>query len=316
MAEVRKSRGAGSFSKKRAPGGSVGQPNDAIRQDFRSSGLPSSGGLLPVRQKQEAFARGLAIRLSGDLDLEFVVTGNDVQALRYRDFVDDLNHQSLQTVFQTSTSHSQGLLEVSSSLALTIVDRLMGGTGDSVDLERIPTPIELDILDDVFLTVIREWFASVEPESSAEVAVTGHGGLNLSISQPTSVFVVATMSCRVMERDENIRIGFPYSALTILQNDPAPELEFPKVREASLPVNMSHWNSSIKKLQVRLSAESGAFCLDARRLTEFQPGHVISLPEGFHEEVTVSVEGRSKFLGRIGKSGKNWAVQISKKLAE
>src|ERR1035441_4552072 len=116
---------------------------DIRSHDFRQSGFLAASELRRIRQRHEQFVRSLAARLAIFLRLEFSLSLAKVHIETYQKFIEALSNPSYITLFKTEPLKGAGLLVVPPRLALTLVDRLLGGPGQMPPDNRDLTDIEV-----------------------------------------------------------------------------------------------------------------------------------------------------------------------------
>ena len=105
------------------------RPADIRGHDFRQSGFLAPSELRRIRQRHEQFIRSLAARLAIFLRLEFSLQLSKVQIVGYQKFTENLPSPTHITLFKTDPLKGVGLLVIPPRLGLTLVDRLLGGSG-------------------------------------------------------------------------------------------------------------------------------------------------------------------------------------------
>src|SRR5580692_2949172 len=130
---------------------------DIRGHDFRQSGFLAPSELRRIRQRHEQFIRSLAARLAIFLRLEFSLQLSKVQIGGYQNFVENLPGPTHITLFKTEPLKGVGLLVIPPKLGLTLVDRLLGGAGQSTEEARELSEIETALVDQVSSLIISEW---------------------------------------------------------------------------------------------------------------------------------------------------------------
>ncbi len=130
---------------------------DIRGHDFRQSGFLTPSELRRIRQRHEQFIRALAARLAIFLRLEFTLQLSKVQIVGYQKFIENLPSPTHITLFKTDPLKGVGLLVIPPRLGLTLVDRLLGGSGQAPEEGRDLSEIEIALIDQVATLVITEW---------------------------------------------------------------------------------------------------------------------------------------------------------------
>jgi flagellar motor switch protein FliM len=171
-----------------------------------------------------------------------------------------------------------GLLETPPKLGIALVDRLLGGAGNTTALNRDLTEIETALLDQVVDVVLKEWCQIVTSLPAAKPAIVGHEAnprFLQTASSDTSLFVL-TLELRLNDCAEKVHLGLPYSMLqaVIRTLNPSPELQKQTPPSPPMPVK---WNPCLDSVPVPLSVEWDGLEIDARKLAHLKVGDVLPL---------------------------------------
>src|SRR5271169_1445475 len=142
--------------------------------DFRQSGFLAPSELRRIRQRHEQVVRALAARLAMFLRLEFSLQLAKVQIVGYQKFIESLPSPTHITLFKTDPLKGVGLLIIPPKLGLTLVDRLLGGAGQTTEEPRDLSEIEIALIDQVATLVIGEWCTHWPEMRGLHPSLLGH----------------------------------------------------------------------------------------------------------------------------------------------
>jgi flagellar motor switch protein FliM len=292
------------------------RPASSLRShNFRHSGFLAASELRRIRQRQDQFARSLAARLAIFLRLEISLQLAKIHIEPYQKFIDSLTNPSYITLFRSDPLKGAALLVIPPRLALTLVDRLLGGPGQMPADNRDLTDIEVALSDQVAMLILSEWCNHWPEMRDLHATILGHENNSkfLQTSPPDTAMMVLTVSATISEQTETFQIVFPHATLEPLLHLLNPELAGSET-PAPKPVK-PRWNAGFDEVQVALSAEWQGLKMSAGDVTRLKPGDVLGLDPACAAQVTVRFGNIPKFLGRPGTSDARWAVQLTANIA-
>lgn len=287
--------------------------DDIQPYDFRNPVFLSAGELRKLRIQHEEFIHALSARLSIYLRMEFALQMSRLETLTYQKFTESLANPTHLTLFKVEPLRGICILDINPRLGLTVVDRLMGGPGHSVSLNRDLSEIEMALLDQVVHIIISEWCNHWSSLQELRQVLLGHenNGQFLQTTQPDTIMLVLSMEARMADCLEQIQIGFPYTTVeALIQKLSAqirPEEALPKTSQAK-----PNWNPAYADVNIPITAEWPSLMLTARELANLKPGDVLEIPPEFAAQVRLRLANLPKFSGRIGTQDDKWAVEIQK----
>ena len=292
------------------------RPASAVRShNFRHSGFLAASELRRIRQRHEQVVRSLAARLAIFLRLEFSLQLAKVHIEGYQKFIESLPNPTYITLFKTEPLKGAGLLVIPPRLALTLVDRLLGGPGQMPPENRDLTDIEVALSDQSAMLILSEWCNHWPEMRDLHATILGHENNSkfLQTSPPETSMLILTVSASITEQTETFQIVFPYTTLEPLMRLLNPELSG---TEAAAPrASKPRWNPGFDDINVPLTAEWQGLKMSAGEITRLQPGDLLGLDAACAAQVVVRFGNIPKFFGRPGTSDAKWAVQLTAAIA-
>jgi flagellar motor switch protein FliM len=284
---------------------------DIRGHDFRQSGFLAPSELRRIRQRHEQFIRSLAARLAIFLRLEFSLQLSKVQIGGYQNFVENLPSPTHITLFKTEPLKGVGLLVIPPRLGLTLVDRLLGGAGQSTEELRELSEIETALIDQVASLVIGEWCNHWPEMRGLQPSLLGHENNSryLQTAAPDTAMLILTMNGGVGEQAEPIQIVFPYATVEPLVRLLSPPL--PGADAAPARAARPKWNAHFNEIKVPVVAEWHGLKMSASEILRLKAGDLLALDPACAAQVHLSLNDVPKFTGRPGTSGGKWAVQLT-----
>jgi flagellar motor switch protein FliM len=304
--------GAGSRKpeeERKAPARDPIQPHD-----FRHPAFLSPGELRKLRGHHEEFIRSLASRLSVYLRLEFGLEMSKLQSSSYQKFREALANPAHIVLFKIEPLRGICVLEMSPRLALTMVDRLMGGPGHSASLGRELTEIDVALVDQVVDIVLQEWCGHWTSLPELRPTILGHetNGQFLNTSHADTVMLSLCLEARMGDCLEQIQIGFPGPALEPIIAKFGGQLDSAAPSAPSAPAAAPRWKPEFDNVLVPLTAEWLQLQITAGDLARLKIGDVLQWDAETAGRVLLHLASLPKLEGRLGTRGKKWAVEVTR----
>ena len=284
--------------------------------DFRNPTFLTEVELRRLRILHEDFIRYLSARLGMFLRMECNLKMARLSTLSYAKFTESLPSPSHICLFKLDPLVGVGLLDVNPRLALTLVDRLLGGRGHSVKSERFLTEIEVALLDDVLRIILEEWCAQWREDHELHHTIIGHenNGRFLQTSPRDAVVLALAIEVGFGDCSEQIQIGLPYYTIEPLvkslqqrrQKDTAPAAAAAK----------AEWREVYAHVQLPVRAEWNLPDMPLREIASLRVGDLLEIPLGNIDQTRVLLNGIPKFVGTVGLEGQQVAVKLNRKLTQ
>lgn len=284
---------------------------DIRGHDFRQSGFLAPSELRRIRLRHEQFIRSLAARLAIFLRLEFSLQLSKVQISSYQNFTENLPGPTHITLFKTDPLKGVGLLVIPPRLGLTLVDRLLGGTGQAAEENRELSEIETALTDQVASLIISEWCNHWPEMRGLQPSLLGHENNSryLQTATPDTAMLILTMNGGIGEQSEPIQLVFPYATVEPLMRLLSPSL--PGSETAPTRASKPKWNTEFNEVKVPVIAEWHGLELSASEISRLRVGDMLALDPVCAAQVHLRLSHVPKFTGRPGTSGGKWAVQLT-----
>ncbi len=277
------------------------QQKQVTLYDFKRPNRVSKEQLRAFRGIHDKMARNVSSQISALMRSIVEIQLHSVDQMTYGEFLMSLPSPTSFNVFSMKPLDGSGVLEINPSIAFPMIDRLLGGKGDPYEASREFSDIELNLLD----TVLRQIMLNLKDAWGpiAEVFPT----IDAKESSPNVVQIVAQNEIVIMVVMEII-IGHSSGMMNICY--PVISLESILSRLASRDVMLSETSSKKsrnRELQallggamVNITAFLGNTELTLKDVLELKEGDIIRLDRPADDTVILSVDGRSKYIGKIG----------------
>ena len=282
--------------------------------DFRNPVFLTENELRQVRIRHEQFIHYLGARLSLFLRMDFGLKMSQLYTVQYKRFTESIPNPTHIELFRVDQLAGVGILDMNPRLAMTIVDRLLGGKGHSVRDERYLTDIEMALVEDVIYLILEEYCRQWEDTRELNASLIGHenNGRFLQTSPHDAIMLVLTLEATLGDCSEAMQIALPYYTI---------EPVIRKMQENSKRFNSTsgekvepRWMPVYNNIDVPLRAEWKAFEATVRDVLSLRPGDVIMLPSNIMDDTVICLADTERFKGEVGLDGDHVAVKITEVL--
>ena len=262
----------------------------------------------------DSFIRYNRVNLSNRLRKVVDIKKVGARSYKFDDFLQTLPSPVCMAIFKIEPLKGAALISFDSTLVLSLVDSLLGGTGTSkVSMaNRMFTSIELRLVEKIVKDIL------LDLEKAWAPLYTTHMNLLRMEMNPRLVNIVppeyqiVTMSLKIQIEDisGNMVFAIPYMTIDPIRDKLKAGMQFDLM--AIDPQWSFRLSSEILEAPLNLSVEMGNAAITLRELLDLAPGDTIMLDKPCSSELAVKVEGVQKYLGVPGIRHGNKALQISK----
>ncbi|MEX1004691.1 MAG: FliM/FliN family flagellar motor switch protein [Acidimicrobiia bacterium] len=289
---------------------------EAAQFDFRSPGKLAREYVRSLEVAHETFARRFASGLTNALRSVVHLELTAVQQLTYEDYSRSTPNPTVMGVIGLPPLPGAMLIEMNAQMGLTLVDRMLGGTGRPVSMRR-PTELEAALLRDILkhaVGALRETLgplADVEPETGS-VELNPHLVQAVSPSEMVLVLCYSVAVSHGTRSDGLLTLCYPFTLLQPLVERlgrHAWDHEQPSQSDSD-PLT-ARIEEQLSATDVTASVHLRPAAVEAASIAALQPGDVLRLDHRVGEPALVSVAGMPLLECRLGRRGSRRAVQIS-----
>ena len=283
--------------------------------DFKRPNRVSKEQLRAFRGIHDKMARSISSQISSIMRSIVEIQLHSVDQMTYGEFLMSLPNPTSFNVFSMKPLEGNGVLEINPSIAFPMLDRILGGRGEPFEANREFSDIELSL----FETILRVMMSTLR---EAWGPVTDlYPQVESKESSPNVVQIVAQNEIVVMVVMEII-IGHSSGMMNICYPVIALEPILPKLASRDLMLNeTSSKKSRNQELQVLLGGAQvnfevnlGTAELTLTELLDIQVGDILRLNVAANDIVSVSVDGKERFIAEMGLRRFRKSVQITKKI--
>lgn len=282
------------------------------KYDFRNPQKISKEQLRTLEIIHENFGRYMQTFLTGYLRAPVKINILTVDQFAYSEFSNALSNPAFLSIIDFSPLNGQILLDISTNVIYTIIDRLLGGDGDARQEIRVFTEIELSLLKKMMQRIVIDikeaWSNVIELKPILEKIET-----NPQFAQvvpPNETIALITMSLEISSVEGMMNICIPYILLEPVLDKLNTKFWFTTSTKEHTKEEIKVIRERILQTRVPLVAQLGSTHISVRDILNLSPGDVIKLHNSENNIADIKVGSNVKFKGEIGVINKKMAVKI------
>ena len=281
--------------------------------DFRRPSKFAKDHIRTLQMINENYARLLTNFLSGYLRTLVQVDVQTVQALQYSEFTNSIANPAVLGIVNFSPLPGSIIMEINPSIAYSLIDRILGGKGMSVEKVRGFTEIELAILMRIItqmLGLMREpWENVIELRPTLDRIET-----NVQFAQlmsPNEMVALVTFTAKIGEVEGLLNLCIPHMTLEPVMPKLSTKLWFSLIEKGSTEESRQAIELKVEETKIPVTAILGRTSLLVHDFLMLQQGDVIALNTEVDGKIEVIVGNMLKFYGKPGARNKKTAVKIT-----
>lgn len=279
----------------------AGDERQIILYDFKRPNRVSKEQLRAVKGIHDKMARNLAAQISSIMRSIVEIQLHSVDQMTYGEFLMSLPSPTSFNVFSIKPLDGSCVIEINPSIAFPMIDRLLGGLGESFESTRELTDIELNLLDAILRIVmqrlkeawgpITEMYPVVETKESSPNVV--------QVVSQNEIVIMVVMEIIIGNSSGMINLCYPVIYLEPILSRLANrdimlgETSAKKSRNKEL-------KALVSRAEVFTEAMIGEADLSVGELLDLEAGDVIRLNRVADDHAIVSIDKKDLFLAEIG----------------
>jgi len=294
---------------------------DVTTYDFRRPNRISKNQVRTLQSVHENFAEIFGYYLVSRLQTVVSISVTSVDQLFYSEFILSVANPSCLYVFDIHGTDGSGIMEISPQLALTLIERLLGGTAETTPKARNITPIEQAVVRGIIehaLSDLRAAWRSITDLNFKYQRLEMEADF-VQIAPSSEIVIVVSFDVNIGTRQYLLNLCFPTFALEEVlaklnrQHVTSNLINQSKKRqEANMKVLQQHMSTTY----LPITAELGNTVLTVKEIIDLKEGDVIKLLTRINEEIEVIIAGKRKLAARPGTVEGKKAVKITRPLVE
>jgi len=286
--------------------------------DFKRPNKFSKEQLHTLSMIHENFARLLTTYLSAKLRTLVQINVFVVEQMTYNEFIISVSNPSLIAVVDFTPLKGAALIEMNPTIAFTIIDRLLGGTGEYKDKLREPTEIENSIIEKVFKKMTKilsnAWKDIADIQTTMEKLETNSQFVQLV--SPNEAVALITFNAKIGKSEGMINICIPHIVLEPIISKLSTRIWLSTSKREQPEMAKRVITDKVYNMKADLRAELGKAHITVGEFINLAVGDVIALDKDIRSGTDIYIKNRLKYSGVIGVYHNRMAIKVQKTLGE
>lgn len=241
-----------------------------------------------------------------------------VEAIAYQEFINSLPEPTILAIVDFYPLKGSVLLEISNNIGYSIIERLLGGEGKTVNSTREFSEIEIAIIERIMSRcsdlLVEPWESVVKLNPSIDKIETNPQYAQM-ISYNEMVALI-TIDLQIGEVQGMFNICVPYMVIEPIMDKLNTKFWFSNLQKTDENRYDEVIEKKIRVTDLNCSAVLGKTTISVGEFMNLQVGDVIQMNKHFNSAVDVYVDEQLKFKGKPGSINSLKAIQIQKVIRE
>jgi flagellar motor switch protein FliM len=281
--------------------------------DFKRPERVSKDQMRALEALHEGFGRNFGAALSGYLRTIIEVNVANIEQLTYSEFIHSLPNPTCFNLLKADQLDGQLCLEISPLIIYPIIDRLLGGSNADLFIPQRPlTQIEQRLVQritDRATQHLSEAWSNLTPVTFKVEDFESNPQL-VQIVPPNETVVVVGFELKMGNRAGTMSLCIPYNVIEPIMGILAAQNWFSYQKKTGQDDHTRKITGNLNSAPVEARAFLAQTTISVNDLLNLQPGDLITTEKDVLSEVLIQVEGKNKFLGKLGQLKGKRAIQI------
>ena len=280
--------------------------------DFRRPNKFSREHVRALQIVNETFARQFANVLASTLRAVSQVTLTSVDQLTYDEYIRSTDAPTYLAILSMDPLPGAGILHLPLHVAMSAVDRLLGGSGAGSYPNRPLTDIESGLVRGLTQRVLRELSYAFESLVSidAQLVVQESNPQFAQVAAPTEMVVVASFDMRIGDQAGEASLCLPFSSLQTVLDNFVGKTQFGGQGVEERNDAADKLASRLQTAAVDVTVAFNPIRLSSQDIVGLAPGDVVPLHHAVESPLTVAVAGVPCHQAVAGRKGKRLACLV------
>jgi flagellar motor switch protein FliM len=266
--------------------------------NFRRPDRVSKEQLRSLHFLHDRFAKNLSTSLSAFLRAMTDVNLVSVEQFTYSEFLMSLPDPTAFYAIAMQPLDGLGALEINPAVAFAMVDRMLGGSGDSPAPNRALTEIEQNVMDSVVKLMPEHLTETWRAITDIRFRIQGRETRPqmLQVTGPNEGVILLAFDIGMGDGRGTLNISIPAAAIETMEEKVAEGWN--RTRREPSPTEASRLRANLGRvpLEVQTLLQTR---MPAREVLSLQPGDIVALGYAASAPVDIHVGGVRRFTGRL-----------------
>ncbi|MCR4651355.1 MAG: flagellar motor switch protein FliM [Lachnospiraceae bacterium] len=266
----------------------------------------------------EHYGRLLSTNLPLYLRKNVQVSVASSETVVFSEFSNAMSNPVILGIVSFHPLQGQAIIEISPNLGYAMIDRMLGGKGDTIDKNREFSEIELALIEKIMIIAMQlmkdPWKNVIDIEPFLERIETNPQFTQ--IIAPNDMIAIITLNLKIGDVEGFMTICLPFATVEPVMDRLNTKFWYSTLKETSDEDFSVYVEDLVRRVDVPIKAVLGNSLITVSDFANLQIGDIIRLDTNVDEEVSIFVGNIKKFKALPGKSDDKNAVRVSAVLRE
>lgn len=286
--------------------------------DFKRAVRFSKDHIRSLTRIHENFARYLTTYFSAQLRTFVQINVVQVEQLPYDEFIRSIPKMTILNIFEAEPLEGRMVLEVHPNVAFAMLDRLLGGTGDSPTKINSLTEIETIVIERIFSKAFdslqEAWKTIIEISPRLEALETNPQFMQ--IVSPNETIALISLSTKIGDTTGMINLCIPHVVIEPIMSRLSVHHWFMSQKKSKEAIDNTALQERVHMAKLPVVAELGNSQISVHEFLNLSKDDVITLNKPLKDGLHIKVGDKLKFIGSPGEVNGKLAIQISEIVTE
>ncbi|MFK7695828.1 flagellar motor switch protein FliM [Paenibacillus sp. HJGM_3] len=286
--------------------------------DFKRATRFSKDHIRSLTRIHENFARYLTTYFSAQLRTFVQINVVQVEQLPYDEFIRSIPKMTILNIFEAEPLEGRMVLEVHPNVAFAMLDRMLGGPGNSPAKINSLTEIETIVMERIFSRAFdslqEAWKTVIDISPRLETLETNPQFMQ--IVSPNETIALISLTTKIGDTTGMINLCIPHVVIEPIMPRLSVHHQFLSQRKSRAPEEEETLKARVNKARLPIIAELGTSVINVREFLNLNVGDVITLNKEVDQGLDIKVGEKLKFIGSPGTIKDRLAVQITEIVSE
>ena len=266
----------------------------------------------------EHYSRLISTNLPVYLRKNVQVSVASSETVTFSEFSNALSNPSVLGIVNFAPLNGNIIIEIATNLCYTMLDRMLGGSGQPLEKSRDFSDIELTILQKLlvmFTQLMREPRKNVV-EISPVLSRLETNPQFAQVIAPSDMIAIVTLNMKIGDVEGMVNICLPFFTLEDVMDKLNTKYWFSTMQENHDEHYEEYIESMIRRVDIPIKAVLGRSTISVNDFLNLQVGDCIRLDSRVDTDMNVYVGNIKKFTALPGTDRDSYAVQITSVIRE
>lgn len=283
-----------------------------VAYDFKHPNRVSKDQIRTLENMHDNFAGHLGSALSSAMRSVVDVDLVSVDQITYSEFIMSLVSPSCTYTFAAPPLEGVSLVDFNPTMTFSVIDRMFGGHGKTMETERELTGIERSVMalvvDRLYAELAKSWEYLVKIDIEQKSFETNPQFIQ--IVPPGETVVVISLQVKLFQSTGLLTICYPYVSLEPIVGSLSAQNWIDATKKKNEAEDRQTNIFNLKKVPTEIAAVLLESNIKMRDFLSLKLGDIVPSEARIDQPIKITVNRRHKYTARPGLSGKKRAFQV------